>query len=135
VFPHDVRGERRVALVVRRQHLGIHGLDLRRGAILVVVVVVICAAVKVGRSLVLVGPAVISVAIEDGTHFVGRVLKELLVVTKNDDGNLYIAEHGKLMRLLEETALAFQKGDGAIPVILDGLDFDLSASHLGCGRL
>ena len=58
MVPH-VRGELRVALEVRRKHLGVHGLGLRRGAVLVVVLVVICAAVEVRGSLVLVGPAVL----------------------------------------------------------------------------
>lgn len=58
----------------------------------------------------------IGVATQDGAHFARRVLEELLVVAKNDDGNIYRAEHGKLMSLLEETALAFQKGavDGGL---------------------
>lgn len=58
MVPH-VRGELRVALEVRREHLGVHGVGLRRGAILVLVLVVICAAVEVGGALVLVGAAVL----------------------------------------------------------------------------
>lgn len=58
----------------------------------------------------------IGVATQDGAHFARRVFKELLVVAENDDGHIYRAEHGKLMGLLEETALAFQKGavDGGL---------------------
>ena len=58
MVPH-VRGELRVALEVRREHLGVHGVGLRRGAVLVLVLVLICAAVKVGGALVLVGAAVL----------------------------------------------------------------------------
>lgn len=133
MVPH-VRGELRVALEVRREHLGVHGVGLRRGAVLVLVLVVICAAVEVGGALVLVGAAVlfsvsvwdfvvrsegethIGIATQDGAHFARRVFKELLVVAENNDGNIYRAEHGKLMSLLEETAFAFQKGavDGGL---------------------
>lgn len=35
------------------------------------------------------------------------------------------------MRLLEQPALALQKGDRTIPVILDSLDLDLPPSHFG----
>lgn len=86
MVPH-VRGELRVALEVRREHLGVHGVGLRRGAVLVLVLVVICAAVEVGGALVLVGAAVlfsvsvwafvvrsegethIGIATQDGAHF------------------------------------------------------------------
>jgi hypothetical protein len=34
------------------------------------------------------------------------------------------------VRFLEETTLALQEGDRAVSVILDGFDFNLSASHL-----
>jgi hypothetical protein len=33
------------------------------------------------------------------------------------------------MRLLEETAFALEESHGAVPVVLDGLDLDLSATH------
>jgi hypothetical protein len=58
VVPH-VRRELRVALEVRRKHLGVHGVGLRRGAVLVLVLVVFCAAVEVGGALMLVGAAVL----------------------------------------------------------------------------
>jgi hypothetical protein len=56
---------------------------------------------------------------------------ELLVVAEDDDGHIDGAEHRELMRLLEKTAFALEEGDGAVPVVLDGLDLNLSATHGG----
>jgi hypothetical protein len=50
-------------------------------------------------------------------------------VAENDDSDVDGAEHGELVRLLEQTAFALQKRHGAVAVILDGLDLDLSATH------
>lgn len=47
----------------------------------------------------------------DGLVDVARgELVELLVVAKDDDGNVDRAEHGELMSLLEQAALALQEG-------------------------
>lgn len=74
---------------------------------------------------------------------------QFLVVAKDDDSHVDRAEDGQLMRLLEQTAFPLEKGTntnsvstqhlnevgrvfdlhGTIPVILDGLDLDLSATH------
>jgi hypothetical protein len=34
------------------------------------------------------------------------------------------------MGLLEETSLTLQEGDGAVAIVLDGLDLDFSATHV-----
>jgi hypothetical protein len=69
-------------------------------------------------------------------------------VAENDDGDVDRAEDGKLVSLLEETAFALQEGaargqfgetamragqhsHGAVPVVLDGLDLNLPATHGG----
>ncbi len=57
VLPH-VR-ERRLALELRRHHLRLHGLALGRRRILVIVVVIVRAAIEVGRTLVLVWSAML----------------------------------------------------------------------------
>ena len=78
-----------------------------------------------------------------------RELVQLLVVAEDDDGHVDGAEHGELVSLLEQAALALQEGSaagqfqlrrrhwygqarglhGAVAVVLDGLDLDLSATH------
>ncbi len=42
-------------------------------------------------------------------HIGRRVLVELLVITKDEDGDIDRAKHGELMSLLEETAFALQE--------------------------
>jgi hypothetical protein len=41
-----------------------------------------------------------------------RVLVQLLVVAEDDDSDVDGAEHGKLVRLLEQPTFAFEEGDG-----------------------
>lgn len=84
-----------------------------------------------------------------------RELIQLLVVAEDDDGNVDRAEHRELVGLLEQAAFALQEGSatgqfqlrrqqsyanarslhGAVPVVLDGLDLDLSATHSDCVRV
>ena len=84
-----------------------------------------------------------------GIDVAGRELIELVVVTKDDDGDVYRAQDRELVSFLEKTALALEKGarggsaavamggggrveaclHGAITVILDGLDLDFAATH------
>lgn len=59
----------------------------------------------------------------------GGELVQLLVVAEDDHSNVDRAEDGELMGLLEEAALALEKGDGAVAIVLDGLDLDLAAAH------
>jgi len=79
-------------------------------------------------------------------------LVELLVVAEDYDGDIDRAQHRQLVSFLEEASLAFEKGagrvrqlyhtlvheqgsranlhlHGTVPVILDGLDLDLPATH------
>lgn len=88
----------------------------------------------------------------------GELIK-FLVVAEDDDGNIDGTKDGEFVRLLEQTALALQKGagdksdegaqdkqvahgdragqwcqcylHGAVPVILDGFDLNLSSAHDG----
>lgn len=43
-------------------------------------------------------------------HVSRRILVQLLVVAKDEDGNIDTAEYGQLVRLLKETSLSFQEG-------------------------
>src|SRR4051794_7376487 len=43
-------------------------------------------------------------------HVRRRVLVELLIIAKDEDGNIDGAEDGQLMRLLEQATLSFEKG-------------------------
>jgi hypothetical protein len=78
-----------------------------------------------------------------------RELIELIVMTEDDNGDVYGAQDGELVSLLEKTTLALEEGagsgsaavamggggrveaclHGAVTVILDGLDLDLAATH------
>lgn len=48
---------------------------------------------------------------------------------EDDDGDIDRAEHGKLMRLLEQSTFALEKGDAAIAVVANRLDGNFSATH------
>ena len=53
-------GEWRLGLEVRREHRSVHPVTLRRSAVLVVFLIVICAAIEVGRTLVFVWTTMLS---------------------------------------------------------------------------
>ena len=44
-------------------------------------------------------------------YITGGELVEFLVVAEDDDGDVDGAQHGELMRLLEQAALALEEGD------------------------
>lgn len=48
-----------------------------------------------------------------------RVFVQLLIVTKDDDGDIDGAEDGELVRLLEEAAFALEEGDAAVAIVAD----------------
>jgi hypothetical protein len=72
-------------------------------------------------------------------------LVQLLVVAENDDSDVDRTKNRELMSLLEQTAFALQKRagrgqyrrtacalfylHGAVPVVLDGFDLNLPATH------
>ena len=43
-------------------------------------------------------------------HVIGRIFIELLVITKDDDGDVDGTKHGKFVRLFEQTTLALEEG-------------------------
>jgi hypothetical protein len=66
-------------------------------------------------------------------HVARRELVQLLVVAKDDNGHIDGAEHGEFIGLLEETSLPLQKCDRTVPLIFDGFDIDLPATHCDGG--
>jgi hypothetical protein len=50
---------------------------------------------------------------------------------EHDDGDLGVAEHGELARLLHDPRAALGVGDLPVGRVLDPLDLDLAAPHLG----
>jgi hypothetical protein len=82
-------------------------------------------------------------------HIARGVLINLLVVAEDEDGDVYRAQDGELMSLLEQATFALEEGPraigvsdgaaaegawrcylhGAVAVILDGLDLNLPATH------
>lgn len=104
-------------LEVLRHHWGSHALSVRRRGIALVVLVVIRATVKVRRPFVLVWPAMIGVSRDQLSHVTGRVLVQLLVLAKDEDGHIHRAKHRELMCLLEQTALALQEGAGVRHIV------------------
>jgi hypothetical protein len=63
----------------------------------------------------------------------GAVLEKLIIVTEDDDSDVYTSEHTELMRLLKKTSFALQKCDASISVILNGLYLNLATTHGGDG--
>lgn len=101
-------------------------------AIVLLLFVLIIAAVEVGGTLVFVGAAVVLVSGDEVSHVARGVLVQLLVVSKNKDGDIDRTENGELVSLFEQATLSFQKGDRTIPVILDGFNLNLSSPHGDC---
>jgi hypothetical protein len=173
----DVLEGLRMLQVVRHQGVLGRGVRVARCSALVVVVFIVVAVLlahKVLGALVLVRAAILrdlsarssfSAALLDGrsayilvpanglVDVARRKLVQLLVVAKDDDGDVHGAQHGELVRLLEQAAFALQKSaaagqrwpdtctrgasgyfylHGAVAVVLDGLDLNLAAAH-GCG--
>lgn len=166
----DLR-ERRLLLTVelRGHHLRLDALMCaRRRTVAIIVIIVIVAAVEIRGTLVLVGaamlghvsstcawraartaPTYVLISADELVHVGRGVFVELLVVAEDEDGDVDGAEDGELVRLLEETALALEKGSAqaesatrrlergarhvhrAVAVILDGLDLDLPSTHGG----
>lgn len=60
----------------------------------------------------LIWPAMVGISGDELSHVARRVLIQLLVLTKDEDGNINRAKHRELMCLLEKTALALQEGTG-----------------------
>ena len=56
------------------------------------------------------GTTYVLISCEDLSNITTRVLVQLLVVAKDYDGDIDGTEDGKLMRLLEKTAFALEKG-------------------------
>ena len=104
--------EGRLSLEVLRHHGSSHALSMRRRGVALIVLVVIRATVEVRGPFVLVWPAMIGVSCDQLSHVAGRVLVQLLVLAKDEDGDIHRAKHRELVRLLEKTALALQEGAG-----------------------
>jgi hypothetical protein len=99
-----------LSLKVLGHHGSSHALSVRRRGIALIVLVVIRATVEVCGSFVLVWPAVICVPGDELPHVTGGVLVQLLVLAKDEHGDIDRAQYGQLMCLLEEAALALQEG-------------------------
>ncbi len=113
--------------MLRRRRASLH---VRVVGILVVIIVIAASLVcKVLRSLVLLWSRIVLVSSEDLIDVGGRVLVELLVVSKYDHSHIDRTEDRQLMRLLEQAALALEEGDGAVAIVADGLDLQTSHQH------
>jgi len=97
--------------------------------LLFILIVKVLLPREVLGALMLMSAAIILISADSLVNVARRELVQLLVVTENDDGYVDGAEYGKLMRLLEQTALALEESYGAIAVVLDGLDLNLPATH------
>jgi hypothetical protein len=64
------------------------------------------------------------------------VLVEPAAAGEDDERDLGVAEHGELVRLLEEAVAALAEGDLPVGRVLDALDLDLAPPWLvaGAGR-
>jgi hypothetical protein len=83
---------------------------VRAGHVLVLVILVVqVRLVIVLGPFMFVGTAIILITADNLVNVARGELVQLLIVAKYDDGDVDRAKHGKLMRLLEKTALALQK--------------------------
>jgi hypothetical protein len=81
----------------------------RRYIIVVVIIHVLSFTIKIRRTLVFVGTSIILVSGQDLSDITTRVLIQLLVIPKDYDRDVDGTEDGKLMRLLEQAAFAFEE--------------------------
>ena len=68
---------------------------------------------------------------EHGRPVVG-VLVEAAAAGEDNEGDLGVAEHGELVRLLEEAIAALAEGDLTVGRVLDALDLNLAPPVLLC---
>jgi hypothetical protein len=80
---------------------------------------------------VFVGTPIVLISRQDLSNIATRVFVQLLIISKYYDRDIDRAENRELMRLLEKTTFALEKGYRTISIILDGLDLDLSSPHRG----
>lgn len=64
----DVWWELRLSLEMRREHLCLHAIALRRGSVLVVLLFIVTTAVEISRTFVLIRAAVIGVPCDQVAH-------------------------------------------------------------------
>ena len=67
---------------------------------------------------------------QDLVHVRGRVLEELVVRVEDDDGDLAVAKHAQLVRLLHEAELALGERHLTVALVRDARDLDLLPTHL-----
>jgi len=67
---------------------------------------------------------------EDLVHVGGRVLEELVVRVEDDDGDLAVAQHAQLVRLLHQPELPLGEGDLPVALVRDAGDLNLLPAHL-----
>jgi hypothetical protein len=97
--------------------------------VFVFIIITVLFAHEVLGAFMFVRIAIVLVAANSRIDVARRELIEFIVVTEDDDGDVYGAQDGELVSLLEKATLALEEGDGAVTVILDGLDLDLAATH------
>ena len=100
----------------RRRRVALRGRQVASCTILVIVVLVSTGTLvrKIRRPFVLVCAAIVLEATNDLVDVRRRVFIQLLVVAKDNDGDVDGAEDGELVCLLEQAALALQEGDGSV---------------------
>ena len=95
-----------------------HNFRLRRASLiyfisaLIFVVVVSTVLIReICWPFVLMSAAIVLKPAYSFIYIARRVLVQLLIVAKDDDSYIDGAQHGKLVRLLEETAFSLEEGD------------------------
>jgi hypothetical protein len=148
----------RLAVELRRHHLGVQRLmALRRAAISLVVLVFVITTIEIRRAFVLIWSAVLRkqlaregprrmerlrvtyelVSGNEVAHIARGVLINLLVVAEDEDGDIDRAQDGELVSLLEQATLALEESPRAIGVS-DGAaaegSMELLLTRSGCGH-
>lgn len=67
---------------------------------------------------------------ENLVHVGAGVLEQLVVGVEDDDGDLAVAQHAQLVRLLHQSELSFGERHLSVPLVRYTLDRDLFTAHL-----
>lgn len=81
-----------------------------RSIIVVIIIVHLSLPTEIRGALMFVGTSIVLISRQDLSNITTRVFVQLLVISKDYDGDIDRAENRKLMCLLEKTPFALKEG-------------------------
>lgn len=76
----------------------------------------------------------LAVSLQDESRIGAAIFIELVIGIENNEGNLALAEDAEFHGLFDQSVPSLVERHVTIAVVLDGLDFNLSSSHVRCYR-